>query len=614
MNQPRIIRKSYVARVAHVPRRPSSKIKISPLDSTIQHRSIESTNEIIDSSAPSVASKYVLRKPSSIEYSDNNSDTRNAKKLSSDDTHDFTPISVAKRSDLIQPKSNLAHRFTNWYTRLTYKQKIFFTVICAVLITSVLVVTIIPPVYMFVILKISSQSSFTNHTVSSCSSSTCIGQETPYRSSQVTALYTFDGNTNDQSGYLSGTASGSPSFVYSSYVGQAIFLTSSSQQYVQIPNINFFEKSFTLQTWINTGSLSMTNDYGLFSQCDSSSICLSFNFRNGRLVLSFDSMNANNSTLTGSTLISDSDWVHVTAVYDAVLFQQQIYVDGVIDAVSYGIVSAFQGDSTSATTTIGRGSSYSYGTTYYNGKIDHFTISSGVARSAYQIYNDASLVVHYPFDTNGTYNDYSVYLCNGLSSGASAISSGRVNQAISFISSTSYFQSQCFPRMRGAYPSFSFSLWIYPTSTTTGSIVHISSNSDGSGSCYDLLVLTSAGALVFQWMGTSGNVSNARGPAITANTWTHVSTVYGQKSGVRLFINGQFRTSSSNTGSLNLQNTNTPLYITLGNTNPLGPAASLNCSSGTVSISSGSFLGYIDEFRMYNREVDNQEICVLANP
>ncbi|CAF3733168.1 unnamed protein product [Rotaria socialis] len=613
MNQPRIVRKSYVARVTHVPRRPSSKIKILPLDSTVQHRSIASTNGIIDSSAPSVASKYVLRKPSSIEFSDNNSGIGNAKTLPSDDMHDFIPVSATKRSDLIQPKSNLAHRFTNWYNRLTYKQKIFFAVICAVLITSVLVVTIIPPVYMFVILKISSQSSFTNKTVSSCSSSTCIGQETPYRSSQVTALYTFDGNTNDQSGYLSGTASGSPSFLYSSYVGQAIFLTSSSQQYVQIPNIGFSE-SFTLQTWINTGGLSMTNDYGIFSQCDSSSICLSLNFRNGRLVLSFDSMNANNNTLTGSTLISDSDWVHVTAVYDAVLFQQQIYVNGLIDALSSGIVSAFQGGSTSATTTIGRGSSYSYGTTYYNGKIDHFTISSSVARNAYQIYNDASLVVHYPFDTNGTYNDYSVYLCNGLSSGTAVISSGRVNQAISFTLSTSYFQSQCFPRMRGAYPSFSFSLWIYPTSTTTGSIVHISSNSGGSGNCYDLLVLTSAGALVFQWMDTSGNVSNARGPVITANTWTHVSTVYGQNSGVRLFINGQFRTSSKNTGNLNLQNTNSPLYITVSNTSPLGPTASLNCSSGTVPISSGSFSGYIDEFRMYNRELNNQEICVLANP
>ncbi|CAF1543182.1 unnamed protein product, partial [Rotaria sordida] len=36
-------------------------------------------------------------------------------------------------------------------------------------------------------------------------------------------------------------------------------------------------------------------------------------------------------------------------------------------------------------------------------------------------------------------------------------------------------------------------------------------------------------------------------------------------------------------------------------------------STDNKTISSGSFLGSIDEFRIYNRQLNNQEICVLAN-
>lgn len=248
-------------------------------------------------------------------------------------------------------------------------------------------------------------------------------------------------------------------------------------------------------------------------------------------------------------------------------------------------------------------------------RIDHFTVSAGVVRSACQIYNDASLILYYPFDTTGTYNDYSVSQCNSLITSATAISSGRVNQAISFTSNTSSVMSQCFPEFLNSYEAFSFSLWVNPTSTTGGgSLVHISANADGSGTCYDHLVFTSTGALVFQWLTTSTSASNARGPIIPANTWTHVAIVYGRSNGMRLFVNGYFSGSSSNAGSLGLYNSGTPQYIILGNISPLGPAAAPSCPSGSISVASGRFPGSIDEFRLYNREIDAQEICVLSNP
>ncbi|CAF2966962.1 unnamed protein product [Rotaria sp. Silwood2] len=620
MNKATIVGKSGVARIEHVPRISIIKRKVKPFDNNEHYHSTTNTNTIIRESLRSVSPECISIQQSTLRSSDYNSDQLKTEKLSSSDIPESSLSPTNNKINIIKQTKNCGHRFINWFNLLTFKQKILFGLIIAIIIISILVVTIIPPIYIFVIRQTHSESSFTNITVSSCSTSTCIGKETAYRTSIVTALYPFDGNTNDQTGYSTGMAFGTstPSFTSGAYVGQTINLNPTvQQQYVQIPSISLSKQSFTLQAWLYPGSTNTSGDFGIFSQCDSSWICLSLNLRSTRFVFSFDFMNATNKTLIGSSSVTLTEWVHVTVVYDAILFQQQIYVDGQIDAVSSAMINSYQGDSSSSTTTIGRSSSFGRGTSYFQGKIDHFTISAGVARSACQIYNDASLIAYYPFDTTGIYNDYSVYLCNGIASGTTAVSSGRVNQAISFTSSTSYFQSQCFPKMRASDQSFSFSLWINPTSMTGGgTLVHLSSNLYGNGStCYDPLVFTSSGALVSQWITTGPtSVSNVEGPVISANTWTHIAVVYGSTNGVRLFINGQFSTSSPNAGSLNLADPNNPWYITLGNKSPLGSSASVNCLSGSISISSGGFSGSIDEFRLYNRELNNQEICVLANP
>jgi hypothetical protein len=56
-----------------------------------------------------------------------------------------------------------------------------------------------------------------------------------------------------------------------------------------------------------------------------------------------------------------------------------------------------------------------------------------------------------------------------------------------------------------------------------------------------------------------------------------------------------------------------PVFVTLGNSQPAG-APMPTCGVGSVPIVSGAFSGAIDEFRMYSRELDGQEICKLANP
>ena len=68
-----------------------------------------------------------------------------------------------------------------------------------------------------------------------CSRSTCIGQETSYRTSMTTRLYTFDANLYDSTGTAAATALGVPpstSYNTLAMVGQTYTITSFNFQYI----------------------------------------------------------------------------------------------------------------------------------------------------------------------------------------------------------------------------------------------------------------------------------------------------------------------------------------------------------------------------------------------
>jgi hypothetical protein len=146
-----------------------------------------------------------------------------------------------------------------------------------------------------------------------------------------------------------------------------------------------------------------------------------------------------------------------------------------------------------------------------------------------------------------------------------------------------------------------------------GSLIHISNSQYGNGtSCYDLLSLTSSGALVAQLMINTAAVNPTQGPVVPANTWTHVVVIYGPTNGMRIYINGQLN-SVSPISAMTTNPYNSPLFITLGNNSPLGPSALLNCRNGSIPVTPGAYTGAIDDFRLYSRELNSEEICVLAN-
>jgi hypothetical protein len=185
----------------------------------------------------------------------------------------------------------------------------------------------------------------------------------------VTALYPLDGNPNDITGFATGVLFGTslPSFVNPCYIGsQSLSLNSAFQQYLQIPSLGLTQTSFTIEIWLYVSGI-VTGDFGIFGQCDLNGICLALSLRNGRLALAFDSMNTDNNTLTGTTILQAQKWTHVAVVYDAVLLQQQIYLNGRIDAVSRGMVGPYRGTTSGSTATIGRTLSSAYTTSYFVG-------------------------------------------------------------------------------------------------------------------------------------------------------------------------------------------------------------------------------------------------------
>ena len=283
-------------------------------------------------------------------------------------------------------------------------------------------------------------------------------------------MWSFDGTVTDSNGTYNGqlvngatyTASGSTNLPYFGN-GRALSLTSSSSQYflVSTPFLNLAYTSFTIEAWIY--ALSITGDNGIFTQCQCPTCqdqCFTFLIRGGHLAASFT---YNGVTETYAN-ITTSTWYHVAFVYSYETSYQTLYLNGYQDT-NKSHAEPYQG--TNGSILIGASRGY-VSMSYFNGYIDNVKVATR-AKSATEILNAATLIAHYPFDTPSPNNDNGPNGINGNSSNTGS-TTGRVNQAMRFTGSTSFFQAYGFYQMGlgvvSNYP-FSISMWINPSSNTT---------------------------------------------------------------------------------------------------------------------------------------------------
>ena len=242
---------------------------------------------------------------------------------------------------------------------------------------------------------------------------------------------------------------------------------------------------------------------------------------------------------------------------------------------------------------------------FFDGCLDSLEYLTRV-KNASEILNDATLVAYLSFDGNSLL-DRGPLGINGTGSNYAYMTSGRVNNALNLPNTSSFVQVTGLIRIGTDGWSYSVAIWIYPTSLAGGTIMHLSSRTDGAQTgawCLPIMGLTTTGQIAINsW--TSGNVP-LTGPSASLNTWTHVAATYSSTNGQRLYINGNQYGSSS--GPYVFYAGGVPMTITLGSS-LLGLGA---CNTGTIQM--GQYRGSLDEFRVYARELTAAEVSSLANP
>ncbi|CAF0983071.1 unnamed protein product [Didymodactylos carnosus] len=431
----------------------------------------------------------------------------------------------------------------------------------------------------------------------------------------VSALWSFDSTTADLYGVYNGQlvngATYTPisnSSLYAPYVGygRALYVLSALNQsfLVSTPFLDLNYTSFTIEAWIYS-TTSYTGDHGVFGQCQCSTCanqCLYFIVRASRLYIGFTL-----NDLAGSLTLSTNTWYHIAFVYNYQTQQQILYLNGVQDTIKsnsgpyQGTNGSIQIGSTQVFLTIN----------YFNGYIDNLKVVTR-AKSSDEILTDASVAAYYSFDLPYPNNDNGPNGLNGTSVNTVMVT-GRVNQAMRFTGSSSYFQAYGFYQITYGASSgkFSVSMWINPSSIGSCTFVQLQTSST---SCVNMLgissVTGSTGQLIAQVYGAFIN-----GPFLTLNTWTHISWTFSPANGYTLYVNGILfgatgASSASSSGQL--------AWLYIG----YGPSCSnyYNCYTlwspyfSNNYISNTAYQGSIDEIYIHNRELAQVDVTALANP
>ncbi|CAF1426140.1 unnamed protein product [Adineta steineri] len=145
------------------------------------------------------------------------------------------------------------------------------------------------------------------------------------------------------------------------------------------------------------------------------------------------------------------------------------------------------------------------------------------------------------------------------------------------------------------------SLWVQRISTGGGTLVEYLDQTGQQGWCTVPIEFSSFGNIVANIYTPDIHVT---GPVLSVNTWTHIATTYSKTHGLTLYVNG---ISVGSTGSQPNYAPRTVVKLILGNSLFSG-----FCDPQSIAID--QFYGYLEEFRVYSRELSATDVYALANP
>ncbi|CAF3439874.1 unnamed protein product [Rotaria socialis] len=445
-----------------------------------------------------------------------------------------------------------------------------------------------------------STTTATTATFFSCGYS-CVGQTWASTINQL-AQWSFDGTVHDNANNYLTSTSVTPTFI-TGYNNQALFLNSTLNPSLSTSYIPLGNTSFTIDAWLYPTTFSNSSDQVLVSMCpainNSSCLYLAIRRNNSNHYLSFGFYN---DDLWGATILSLNQWIHVAFVFDISAFQQSIYLNGFLDSsrTTSNPLLAFSGNFS-----IGYNSIMFLGNKSFEGYIDQLSVSSRV-KSSCEILEEASLEAWFTFENvRLPLLDIGPYSLSVTASAYTIISGRWSSPAISFTgSNTSYFQAIGFTALRISNHEFSISFWVYPESLS-GTLVHVSSSLNGTGWCMPFIGLTGNGSLVAQIY--NGVTLSLLGPNVSLSTWYQVVQTWSPANGLQLYVNSWMTYSLSSAASF-LASGSPPMYVTLANS----LFGSGSCHEGMLN-STMPFIGAIDDFRVYSRELTYDDVCTIYN-
>ncbi|CAF4586217.1 unnamed protein product [Rotaria socialis] len=342
-----------------------------------------------------------------------------------------------------------------------------------------------------------------------------------------------------------------------------IYLNASTYQSINIltpPFLNMAYASFTLRAWFDQD----TQDHFLH-----------IGVRNQRIYIGF----YNDNTQGYQTLLPYV-WYHMAYIYDYLTLTQYVYINGVLDAPN-SPRRLYKG--TAGNMIIGTNKVF-FPLNYWNDCIDQVCYFSR-AKKASEILSNVTLNVAYTF--NNILLDSGSLGINGTGTSLLYTTSGLV-------------------LLDTSINSYSKVIWITSTATTAGAIIHVASTTIGISWSIQMLDFINTGNLGAQGCSTSGSTPLTE-PTVPINAWTHVAITYESSNGLRLWMNGTLFVASAS--SCNYSATDVPVTLTMD--------ASLSSAAGSCTagiITTGQYFGFLDEFKLFSRELSLTEVSSLVNP
>ncbi len=447
--------------------------------------------------------------------------------------------------------------------------------------------------------------------------------------------WTFDGKymtpgVQDASGNeLHGTLSGfSATTTVIGKIGQALDFDGVND-YVNIGDIDlttamsasawFYVDSFSTGGLLNKGIVSRHIGDAGSNRSWSLYVDLQTSGSNPRLgaALSSNGTNQASNNLVGTTMLQEGRWYHAVLTYDA-NDKTIIYIDGAQEATDATPPASLHLNDIPAK--IGTQYTATDNRFFLDGKIDDvriynraltpeevqrlYSLGEGVkidaSRATGGLGNgaDSGLVGHWTFD--GKYMNPNPQDSSGLGKhgvltnfAANPGIIGPIGQALAFDSATDYVQIDNPDMPTG---DFTISAWVRMTSFAgSPTIVMIGNGSNGVAGNEIWWGFDTSGRLGHNFDGTSGAESNT---LLSLNTWAH-AVLRRSGSAVEMFLDGMLVSTFTRAQTLNFSTC--PLF--------LGTDADSGCSGNLGNY----FHGQMDDVRVYDRALSNEEVIVLYN-